>query len=300
MSEGYEYSDGKTISRSLIQSEYIDDYFRSAKPSLSLFLRPSDELHITSDFSLTRQRYRDNKDYDSKEKSANIFLAYMPINNISLGGSAASDKFKMDDLAYMNNSNITYKPFLGIELHKRFDLTLARIMSNKEYGERQFPTLAPINEDYEKNELMITYSFPRGQFISLGFDKAKNESNFFLYNYHVKAFSISGKFKLYRKVKATFSYRKAIIEYDRIPLSREALFLLGPDYPFRAANRDTLISTRKDTEEMVNLQIYSIINSWLKLSLDYGFVSNHSSYSWEEYKSHIVFFSIKIFQRYKK
>ena len=300
MSEGYEYSDGKTISRLLVQSEYIDDYFTSAKPSLSLFFRPSNDLYITSDFSIIRQLYRDNKDYDNKEESANLFLTYMPFQRFSIGGSAAYNEFKMDDLTYMDNSDVTYKPFLGIELHKKLDLTLSRIMSNKKYEEGQLPTIAPIDEDYELSEMMLTYSFPRGQFIGIGFEKGKNEANYSLYNYHVKAFSISGKFRLYKKVKATFSYRKAKIEYNRRPILREARYLLGLDDSFIFANRDRLTSIRKDKEEMVNLQIYSIINSWLKLSLDYSYISNQSSYSWEEYKSHVVLFSIKLFQRYKK
>jgi len=299
ISDGYETLDGKIVSRTLIRSLYVDDYFTSRKPALSLFLNPSDTLYINAGYSIKKHFYSKYTSYNTRENSANLFMNYALPYNLSIGVSASHEEFQVRKFGYMDYKSTATKPFAGIKINE-FDLTFSQLTFKKEYEERLFETIDPIEEDYYKNELMLSYSFSPSKSISLGVDYGQNESNFSVFDYHYEALFLSGRFNIYKKVKATLFYRREKTEYDRLPWPIEVVFLYGLNPDFALANKDSLLSTREDREDIFSLQVYSIINSWLKLSLDYSYTSNHSSYSWEEYENQIVSFSIKFFQRYKK
>lgn len=299
ISEGYESSDGKIVSRSLIKPEYIEDYFTSAKPALSLFLRPSDTLYVNAEYSLNKKVYSDYTDYNMEEKVAHLFMHYAAFNYLSLGASVSHEEFQMEEFDYMDYKSTSTRPFAGIMING-LTLTLSKNILRKEYEKRLFQILDPLEENYYKDELMLSYSFSHSKLIGLGAYYGQNESNFSVYDYHYKGMFLTGRFNLYKKVKAVLFYRKELIKYDRLPEHYEVVYLFGLNPDPAQPDKNSILSKREDREDTFSLQIYSIINSWLKLSLDYAYVSNHSNYAWEEHESHIALFSIKLFQRYKK
>ena len=300
ISEGYESSNGKTVSRSALQSESITDTFTLLKPSLSLFYRPAKEIYINTSYTLDRQIYTDRTNYNNTDQSVDLTLNYAPLENLSIGASADYNKFKMDKFNYMDFKSVSIMPFAGIQLHERVDMTFSWTALRKKYEKGQFEYLKPFEEYYYSKELMFTYFFSRSVFAGIGIDLGKNYSNYSAYDYRFRAFSLYGKFKLLKKVKLSLAYRREKVEYLRAPTPYEKRSLFGLEESFILSNANTLSSARKDTADMLSLKIYSILNSWIKLSLDYSYVSNRSGYDWEEYESHVIFVSAKVFQRFKK
>lgn len=300
ISEGYESSGGKRVSRSVLQTESINDSFRSVKPSLSLFYRPAREIYINTNYTLDRQVYANRTNYNNTDRSVDFILNYALLENLTVGVSSDYNKFEMNNFDYMNFKSASIIPFAGIQLHERVDMTFSWTALRKKYETGQFKYLKPFEEYYYSNEFMFTYFFSRSGFAGIGIDFGKNYSNYSAYDYRFRAFSIYGKFKLLKKVKLSLTYRKEKVEYLRVPTPYEKELLFGLEGSFISDNKNTLLSTRKDTADMLSLQIYSILNSWIKLSLDYSYISNRSGYDWEEYENHVILVGAKFFHRFKK